>query len=215
MSAIKEKVIGLVTYQPDKDYNPSSSRRPSNKDRLSARSLLSNEKIDNKSQQLSARSLVSLESDDNVEDGGLIIRNLMYENTILLDADEEENNKDMKELQSLRKKVVVLETTVQEACKLVTSLISDDTSNSKRNAKSIDVKEDLLPLLTSVSSHYRKLSKNMNDLNTDIESIKRTYHYFYYHYYYHYHYHYNIINSKNHIKMMPMDGKIKGLCYKK
>jgi len=171
MSAMKEKVIGLVNYQQDKDYIPSSSRRPSNKDRLSARSLLSNDKIDNKSQQLSARSLVSLESDDNVEDGGLVIRNLMYENSILFEANEEENNKDIKELQSLRKKVAVLETTVQEACKLVISLLPDDNSN-KRNVKSIEDKEDLLPLLISVSSHYRKLHKSVNDLNTDIESMK-------------------------------------------
>jgi len=175
MSAMKEKVIGLVNYQQDKDYipPPSSSRRPSNRDRLSARSLLSNDKILHDSQQLSARSLVSLESDDNVEDGGLVIRNLMYENSILIEANEEENNKDIKELQSLRKKVAVLETTVQEACKFcMISLLPDDNSNNRRNMKSIDDKEDLLPLLTSVSSHYRKLNKSVNDLNTDIESMK-------------------------------------------
>ena len=173
MSAMKEKVIGLVNYQQDKDYIPSSSRRPSNnRDRLSARSLLSNDKILHDSQQLSARSLVSIESDDNVEDGGLVIRNLMYENSILIVANEEENNKDIKELQSLRKKVAVLETTVQEACKLVITLLPDDNSNNRRNVNSIDDKEDLLPLLTSVSSHYRKLHKSVNDLNTDIESMK-------------------------------------------
>ena len=172
MSAMKEKVIGLVNYQQDKDYIPSSSRRPSNRDRLSARSLLSNDKILHDSQQLSARSLVSLESDDNVEDGGLVIRNLMYENSILIEANEEENNKDIKELQSLRKKVAVLETTVQEACKLVITLLPDDNSNNRRNVNSIDDKEDLLPLLTSVSSYYRKLHKSVNDLNTDIESMK-------------------------------------------
>ena len=171
MSAMKEKVIGLVNYQQDKDYIPSSSRRPSNRDRLSARSLLSNDKILHDSQQLSARSLVSLESDDNVEDGGLVIRNLMYENSILIEANEE-NNKDIKELQSLRKKVAVLETTVQEACKLVITLLPDDNSNNRRNVNSIDDKDDLLPLLTSVSSHYRKLHKSVNDLNTDIELMK-------------------------------------------